>query len=134
MHGDISIYNGMSLSFICPIIGYQLSAAKGGVDTVRKSRRQSQSGKSQQPKPKLGELFDIPRSAMFLGELLIEVTGNTGAVVTGCTGVLEYSPQSVRLGGGKLNVRFNGRALQIKALTADSVIVEGFILSIEFAT
>ncbi|HHY52729.1 MAG TPA: sporulation protein [Clostridiales bacterium] len=79
----------------------------------------------------LGELFDIPKSAM-PGVMQIELAGNTEAVVSGCTGVLEYDENTIRLSGGKMNVRFTGRNLQIKVLTHDSAIITGFILNVEF--
>jgi len=86
-----------------------------------------------EPKPKgaLGEMFDIPRAAVS-GEMQIELAGNTEAIVTGCTGVLEYDEGVVRLSGKSINVRFTGRRLLLKALTRESAIVEGFIMNMEF--
>ena len=98
-------------------------------------RRNREATPVPEPKPKggLGELFDIPKAAM-PGVMQIELAGNTEAVVSGCPGVLEYDENIIRLAGGKMNVRFTGRGLQIKVLTHDSAIIAGFILSVEFAT
>jgi len=88
-----------------------------------------------EPKHKgaLRELFDIPRSAI-AGNMHIEISGNTEAVVGGCTGVLEYDENIIRLAGNKMSVKFTGRRLQLKLLTHDSAIIEGFILGMEFTT
>lgn len=62
----------------------------------------------------------------------MEINGNTEAVVDGCSGVLEYDTDVVRIRTGKLVVRFTGRGLVIKCLTADSLVVTGYITGIEF--
>ena len=99
---------------------------------MRKSRRQA-GQEEKAPKPGIGELFDIPRSASG-GQMQVELSGNTEAVISYCTGVIEYNEQTICLAGGKLNVRFTGRGLQLKALAQDSAIVQGFILGLEFTT
>ena len=45
---------------------------------------------------------------------------------------MEYDDTTVRLNMGNMIVRFLGRNLQIKGMTADSLVVEGFITSIEY--
>lgn len=62
----------------------------------------------------------------------MEVNGNREAVVEGCGGVLEYGDDVVRVKAGKMVLRFTGRGLEIKCLTADSLVVVGFITGIEF--
>ncbi len=64
----------------------------------------------------------------------MEINGNTEVVVEGCNGVLEYDTDVVRIKTGKLIVRFAGRGLVIQCLTADSLVVTGFITGIEFLT
>lgn len=100
-----------------------------------KGRRaaRSQGQQEQGPKTGIGELFDIPQ-AVSAGQMQIELSGNTEAVIGGCTGVLEYDEHAIRIVGGKLSVRFTGRGLQLKALTQDSAIVQGFILGMEFTS
>lgn len=94
-------------------------------------RRKQLPGGEASPKSALSELFDIPRAASG-GEMQIELAGNTEAVISGCTGVLEYDEGVIRLGGSKVSVKFTGRRLQLKALTQSSAIVEGFIMNVEF--
>ncbi|MDR2909326.1 MAG: YabP/YqfC family sporulation protein [Oscillospiraceae bacterium] len=79
----------------------------------------------------LRDLFDIPQAAIS-GNMQIELSGNTEALVDGCTGVLEYDESTVRLAGKSMSVRFRGRNLQLKVLTHDSAVLAGFILSVEF--
>ena len=100
---------------------------------MRKNRRLKDTGQENlKPKTGMSELFDLPGSVT-TGEMQIELAGNTEAVISGCTGVLEYNPETIRLVGKKLNVRFCGRGLGLKALTQNSAIVHGYILSMEFA-
>lgn len=80
---------------------------------------------------RLSGILDIPPSAMS-GVPQIELGGNREAVIDGCQGILEYSEDTIKLAAGKLNMRFLGRGLQIRVLTHDSAVIEGFITSIEF--
>lgn len=62
----------------------------------------------------------------------MEIKGNREVVVEGCRGVLEYDTDVVRVRAGRMTLRFTGRCLVIRCLTADSLVVEGFITGIEF--
>nr|WP_319487473.1 YabP/YqfC family sporulation protein [uncultured Caproiciproducens sp.] len=62
----------------------------------------------------------------------MEINGNQEVIVDGCGGVLEYDTDVVRIKTGKLIVRFTGRGLVIKCLTADSLVVTGYLTGIEF--
>ena len=64
----------------------------------------------------------------------MEINGNTEVIVEGCSGVLEYDTDVVRIKTGRLVVRFTGRNLVIKCLTVDSLVVTGFVTGIEFLT
>jgi len=93
--------------------------------------RGSSPGQEQNPKGAIRDLFDIPSAA--LGDSLhIELSGNTEAVIGGCSGVLEYDENIIRLSGKKMSVRFTGRRLQLRILTHDSAVIEGFIMGVEF--
>lgn len=80
---------------------------------------------------KLHGILDIPPSAMG-GIPQIELAGNREAVIDGCQGILEYDENIIKLAAGKMSVKFTGRNLQIKVLTHDSAVIEGFISNIEF--
>ncbi len=62
----------------------------------------------------------------------MEFKGNREVVLEDCRGILEYDTDVVRVRAGKLIVRFTGRGLTIKCMTADSMVVEGFITGMEF--
>ncbi|MBS6860123.1 MAG: YabP/YqfC family sporulation protein [Clostridiales bacterium] len=67
-----------------------------------------------------------------VGGCHIELLGNREAVVEGCQGILEYDDDVVRVRAGKLVVRFTGRNLKIRCMTADSLVVDGFLRGMEF--
>lgn len=81
----------------------------------------------------LPRLLDIPATA--LGSMCqMELAGNREAIIDGCQGILEYDENVIRLAVGKMSVKFTGRGLQIKVLTHNSAVVEGYIANIEFIT
>lgn len=67
------------------------------------------------------------------GGPVIELNGNRTAVVDGCDGIVDYDREKVILRTGRLTVRFSGRNLRLKRLTASSAVVEGFISNVEFS-
>lgn len=62
----------------------------------------------------------------------MEINGNSEAVVDGCSGVLEYDDNVVRIISRGKTIRFTGRGLMIRCLTADSLVVTGYLTGIEF--
>jgi sporulation protein YqfC len=62
----------------------------------------------------------------------LELNGNREAVVEGCCGVLEYGGGVVRVRTKRQVIRFTGRGLVIRCLTADALVVAGYITGIEF--
>ncbi len=62
----------------------------------------------------------------------MELNGNHEAVVEGCSGILEYGETVVRVCMPGHTVRFTGRGLNIQCLTADALVVTGYITGIEF--
>jgi sporulation protein YqfC len=80
---------------------------------------------------KVARVMELPMD-LVSGMSHIELSGNREAVIDGCSGVLEFDENIVRLTVGKFIVKFTGRGLVIKELTKSSVVVEGFIISIEY--
>ena len=76
-----------------------------------------------------GKLPDMSELAM---RAHMELNGNREAVVEGCGGVLEYDETVVRVRIPGQVVRFTGRGLSIRSLTADALVVTGYITGIEF--
>ena len=99
---------------------------------MRKGRRKPPAPQEAMP-VKLARALEIP-AGVFTDFSQISLSGNREAVVEGCAGVLEYDSGVIKLSLGKMMIRFTGRNLQIKCMTGESVIVEGFILGIEFLT
>lgn len=60
------------------------------------------------------------------------ISSNREAVFEGSRGVLEYNDQTIRINTSGFIVKFSGRGLSIRCLTESSMIIEGFITSIEY--
>jgi sporulation protein YqfC len=97
----------------------------------REQNRRIEPRKTYPAKKNLTDVFDIPGVAL-AGIPHIELAGNREAVVDGCKGVVEYDDRTVRLSTGKMVVKLSGRDLNIRVLTHNSAIINGFISSIEF--
>lgn len=69
---------------------------------------------------------------VMLSPISIEIKGNREAVIEGCKSVLHYDENIVKVSMNKMIVSFFGRNMEIKCLTADSLVIRGFITSIEF--
>ena len=82
---------------------------------------------------KAATLLEVPLSA-FGGVPNLELTGNRGVAVEGCEGVRECDEGVVKLNLGKMILQVRGRDLNIKGLTDDAAVLEGYFLSIEFLT
>lgn len=100
-------------------------------DKSGRNRKNNKETLPASPVERLTGMLDIPPSALS-GVSQIEIAGNREAVIDGCQGILEYDENNIKLTTGKMAVRFSGRALQIKVLTHDSAVIEGFISNIEF--
>ncbi|MBC8570861.1 YabP/YqfC family sporulation protein [Oscillospiraceae bacterium NSJ-54] len=82
---------------------------------------------------KVAKVIGVPEDA-FSALPQIELSGNREAVVEGCQGILEYDENVIRLSLGRMMLRFCGRNLQLRCMAAESVVVEGYIMSMEFLT
>ncbi len=63
-----------------------------------------------------------------------EINSNREVIIEGSKGILQYDENIIRVNMGKMIVSFNGRKLSLKCLETDSLIIVGFITSIEFIT
>lgn len=80
---------------------------------------------------KIASVLQLP-AAVIAGVAHMEVSGNHGVVLEGCGGIIEYTDDVVRVKTGKSITKFNGKNLEIKCIQIDSLIIQGFITSIEF--
>lgn len=85
------------------------------------------------PVEKLVSAFDLPKTVI-PGMANIELSGNREAIVDGCSGIVQYDDEVIKLATGKLVACFYGNRLTIRTLTADQAVIEGEIISIEFLT
>ncbi len=99
---------------------------KRGGNMAKSKQKDDGCGSSQKPK-----LLSVPQQLM-PNMPYIELKGNREALIEGCKGILEYDTQVIRVNAGGLVISFCGRGLNIKCLTVSSLIVEGYITSVEF--
>ncbi len=69
-----------------------------------------------------------------LNSVYIEMKGNREVVVEGCKSIEEYDENMIKIKVKKMSVIFFGRGLEIKCMNYDSLVIEGFITSVEFST
>lgn len=62
----------------------------------------------------------------------IELSGNREVVLEGSKGVLEYTPETVRVNTVGMIVSFHGRGLDLRCISPSALIIGGTITSIEF--
>lgn len=62
----------------------------------------------------------------------LQFSSNREVTLDGCKGILEYQSEIIRINTNKMVVAFKGRGLNIKCLTATSVVISGYIISVEF--
>ncbi|MDR2655862.1 MAG: YabP/YqfC family sporulation protein [Oscillospiraceae bacterium] len=80
---------------------------------------------------RLAEFLAVPQAAIS-AESHIEIRGNKEAIIEGAQGVLEYCDETIKISLDRKAVKFSGRSLNLKGMDGDSIIIDGFILSIEF--
>lgn len=64
----------------------------------------------------------------------IEIYDNNEIVLEGCKGILEYNDTTVKVNTGGYIFSVVGRGINIKCLTEASMVIKGFITTIEFLT
>ncbi|MDR1364443.1 MAG: YabP/YqfC family sporulation protein [Oscillospiraceae bacterium] len=84
---------------------------------------------------KKNKIFDFLNNSpakFAIAQSYFEVNGNQEARIEGCRRVLEYDEEKIRISVKSMSLCFNGRNLKIKLLNTDSLLIQGFIKSIEF--
>ncbi len=85
----------------------------------------AEEGVKQRPSP--------PGFSMIQGTF-IELNGNRELSVDGCRGILDYDMNLIKINCGKMVLKITGRNMTIRCMSQESVLVDGFILSVEFIT
>jgi sporulation protein YqfC len=87
------------------------------------------------PKKKLAkkaaDIFDLPGEAIG-GLPSLEISGLGRIRIENHKGLLTYSEELVEVSGGKAVIKISGSSLDIRAMTADLLIISGEIFKIEF--
>ena len=64
----------------------------------------------------------------------MEFSGNREVVLEGNRGVLEYSPDTIRVNADGMIISFFGRGLDLRCISDASLIIGGFITRVEFTS
>lgn len=64
----------------------------------------------------------------------LEMKSNRQVIIEGCQSIEQYDENMVKIKVKKMSILFFGRNLKIKCLGVDSLIIDGFITSVEFNT
>ena len=76
---------------------------------------------------------ESPVGSMF-GSVHLEMKSNTEVVLEGSRGIEKYDENMVQVKVKGMKILCFGRNLEIKCLNVDSLLINGFITSVEFAT
>ncbi len=62
----------------------------------------------------------------------LQFSGNKEVVIEGSRGVLEYSQDKIRINTNSMVITFCGRNLNLRCISSSALIIDGFILNVEF--
>ena len=77
------------------------------------------------------DAFDLP------GEVLLDlpritVTGGGRVMVENHQGLMDYSDQLIVVAGGRVTLKIIGDGLELRAMTAEALLITGNVFSVEF--
>ena len=75
--------------------------------------------------------LDIPVDALMKLPRM-EVVGNEELLIENHTGIIEYSPDDIKVAARRRVIRLTGEGLQLDGMDADNLHIKGNIKSIEF--
>ena len=64
----------------------------------------------------------------------IELSGNREALIEGAKGVLEYTPETIRVNTPGMLLTVEGRELDLRCISESALIIDGFITSLSFTS
>ena len=79
---------------------------------------------------------ETKRKSSFLSTLnapCIELSGNRELLIEGSKGVLEYSPDCIRVNTCCMVISVSGRELNLRCISDTALIIDGFITAAEFS-
>jgi len=77
------------------------------------------------------DTFDLP------GEVLLDlprltVTGGQRVMVENHQGLMDYSPETIVVAGGRVTLKIIGSSLELRAMTAGALLITGDVFQVEF--
>ncbi|HPT78859.1 MAG TPA: sporulation protein YqfC [Candidatus Atribacteria bacterium] len=82
-------------------------------------------------KSKVSDMFDIPKD-ITLNLPRISLTGNNQMLIENHKGVIEYTPERIRINSTIGVIRLQGTEMNLRNIAADDIMVTGGIKTIEF--
>jgi hypothetical protein len=82
------------------------------------------------PGDRIMRLLEVPPGSV--GGFHIELNSNRELLLEGCRNVLEYTGALVRVDAGALILTMTGEGLNLRHLSADTLLVEGRIATLAF--
>ncbi len=76
--------------------------------------------------------YDSLFNDMFAQSPHFEFSSNKEVIIEGSKGVIEYTDELIRINTAVGMVCFSGRNLNLKCITSSELIINGFILNVEF--
>jgi sporulation protein YqfC len=77
------------------------------------------------------DAFDLPGEVL-AGMPKLTVTGNRRVHIECHKGIVEYDGGLIAVNGGAIVVKIRGEGLEIISMTADEILIKGFIVTVEF--
>lgn len=87
--------------------------------------------KLREVKTTVSEMFELPKDIM-LNLPRISMIGNNQMLVENHRGVIEYTPQKIRLNSTIGVIRIEGQDMDLKNIAADDIMITGVIKHVEF--
>lgn len=86
-------------------------------------------GKKEGLLERTAQVFDIPGEAAGLPR--VELTGRHELRMSNHQGILAYGQEEIIVSGGRLIVKIKGEGLDLRAMTAEELLITGTVLSVE---
>ncbi|MDR3207314.1 MAG: YabP/YqfC family sporulation protein [Oscillospiraceae bacterium] len=77
------------------------------------------------------DVFDLPADVL-AGLPRLEIAGCRRLLMENHRGILEYSGEQIDINGGQVVVRVKGKGLDLRAMNANELSLDGLLFSIEF--
>ncbi|MFY9178115.1 MAG: sporulation protein YqfC [Caldicoprobacterales bacterium] len=87
--------------------------------------------KLQEVKSTVSEMFDLPKE-ITLNMPKMNLIGNSQMMVENHRGIIEYTPDLIRVNSTTGVIRVRGNQLNLRNIAADDIMINGDIKSIEF--